>query len=136
MAEFILDDRLQGDTFFVGDLPLSKVLLMNDARYPWVILVPRQPDITELHQLNHAQQQQLMSESCQLAAMMETLFSARKMNVGALGNIVSQLHLHHIARQENDPAWPGPVWGHSPAVAYDREQSVERIAQLKRQLNC
>lgn len=129
MDTFELNDRLRADTLFVGDLPLSRLLLMNDARYPWIILVPRLVDITEIHQLSRSDRQQLMQESCDVAEFIAGHFAVKKMNVAVLGNIVPQLHMHHIGRQENDPAWPGPVWGHSPAIAYS-EQEAGRVIDL------
>lgn len=118
---FELNKKLEADTYLIGDMQLSRVLLMNDSRYPWVILVPRLDDITELHQLSVKDRQQLMEESCAVSEFILDNFPVCKMNVGALGNIVSQLHLHHIGRHEKDPAWPGPVWGHSSAEPYSEE---------------
>lgn len=119
---FELDPRLQNDTFCLGDFPLCRLLLMNESSYPWFILVPRRSGITELHHLTAADQQQLWSESAQLSAWLELNFQYDKLNVAALGNIVSQLHLHHVARSQDDPAWPGPVWGAQPAIPYAEEQ--------------
>ena len=118
---FELNKKLEADTYLIGDMQLSRVLLMNDSRYPWVILVPRLDNITELHQLSVKDRQQLMEESCAVSEFILDNFPVSKMNVGALGNIVSQLHLHHIGRHEKDPAWPGPVWGHSSAEPYSEE---------------
>ncbi|MBN1957518.1 MAG: HIT domain-containing protein [Desulfuromonadales bacterium] len=116
---FVLDQRLAQDTFDCGRLELCRVLLMNDSRYPWFILVPQREGIREIHHLSEADQLQLWAESRRLALWMEGYFAYDKLNVAALGNVVSQLHLHHVGRCSDDPAWPGPVWGHSPAVAYD-----------------
>jgi len=116
---FVLDQRLGQDTIDCGSFELCRVLLMNDNRYPWFILVPQREGITEIHQLSEVERQQLWKESCKLSLWMENYFSYDKLNVAALGNIVSQLHLHHVGRSLNDPAWPGPVWGHSPAIPYD-----------------
>ena len=127
MSEFELHPRLEADTFLIGDLPLSRMLLMNDSRYPWVILVPRVGDVTEIHQLDADNRQQLMEESCLVAEFIDNNFSIDKMNVGVLGNIVPQLHMHHIGRSKDDPAWPGPVWGHSAAVPYAEEQADKTI---------
>jgi len=131
MSDFELDERLFADTIPVGDLPLSRLLLMNDARYPWVILVPRVVGKTEIHHLAEVDRQQLMSESCLVAEFILDNFAVSKMNVGALGNIVSQLHLHHVGRQQNDPAWPGPVWGHSAAQAYTTAQQADMVNLLQ-----
>ena len=115
---FQLDPRLAADTFLVGETPLSQVLLMNDARYPWLILVPRRSDVTEPFQLSEADQAQLWQESMRLGEAMKAQFAADKLNIAALGNQVAQLHVHHIARFHADNAWPGPVWGVGSAVPY------------------
>ncbi|NNJ90592.1 MAG: HIT domain-containing protein [Gammaproteobacteria bacterium] len=131
---FNLHPRLEADTFPIGDLPLSRLLLMNDSRYPWIILVPRIDSVNEMHHLNDADRQQLMKESCLVAEFIENNFSIDKMNVGVLGNIVAQLHMHHIGRSINDPAWPGPVWGHSAAVPYVEEQAQALIDKCRKTL--
>ena len=118
---FELHPRLQADTQPLGDLPLCRVLLARDSQYPWLILVPRIADLREIHHLAPEQQQQLMQESCAVAALMEQALSPDKINVAALGNMVPQLHLHHVARFTTDPAWPGPIWGAHPAVAYEAQ---------------
>ena len=115
---FELDPRLAAVTFGVGETRLSKVLLMNDARVPWLILVPRRRDVTELFELSEADQAQLWQESMRLGQAMKAHFAADKLNIAALGNQVAQLHVHHIARFHEDDAWPGPVWGVGSAVAY------------------
>ena len=115
---FQLDPRLAADTFLVGETPLSQVLLMNDARYPWLILVPRRSDVTEPFELSEADQAQLWQESMRLGGAMKAHFAADKLNIAALGNQVAQLHVHHIARFHADDAWPGPVWGVGSAVLY------------------
>ena len=131
MEGFDLHPRLAADTHAVGDLPLCRVLLLNDARYPWVVLVPRRPGIREIHELAPADRAQLLDESCRVAELLQRLFAPDKLNLGALGNLVPQLHLHHVARYRSDPAWPGPVWGHSPAVPYAPEAAAERIVRLR-----
>ena len=115
---FALDPGLAADTFVVGETPLSQVLLMNDARYPWLILVPWRCDITEPFELSEADQAQLWRESMRLGEAMKAHFAANKLNIAALGNQVAQLHVHHIARFHADDAWPGPVWGVGSAVPY------------------
>ncbi|WP_417617328.1 HIT domain-containing protein [Oceanisphaera sp.] len=120
MSEFQLHPQLATDTVLLGELPLSLVLLAKDSQYPWLILVPRRAGIREIHWLTGDEQQQLMRESCALAQLMETELAADKINVAALGNMVPQLHLHHIARFTTDAAWPAPVWGKRPAQAYAR----------------
>ena len=116
---FELDPRLAADTFLVDETPLSRVLLMNDARYPWLILVPRRSDVTEPFELSEVDQAQLWQESMRLGEAMKAHFSADKLNIAALGNQVAQLHVHHIARFHADAAWPGPVWGVGSAVPYE-----------------
>ena len=115
---FELDPRLLADTFLVGEAPLNQVLLMNDARYPWLILVPRRANIAEPFELSEADQAQLWQESMRLGQAMKAHFAADKINVAALGNQVAQLHVHHIARFHVDAAWPSPVWGAGSAVPY------------------
>lgn len=116
---FSLDSRLQQDTLVVGDFPLCRLLLMNDANYPWFILVPRREAVSELFQLDTADQQQLWVETTRLAETLKDAFVADKMNVATLGNVVSQLHMHVIVRRREDQAWPAPVWGKYPARAYE-----------------
>jgi len=131
---FNLHPRLAEDTFCVGDLPLCRLLLMNDASYPWCILVPRRADITEIYQLSSTEQQQLMTESSLLASALAELFQADKLNIAALGNMVPQLHLHHIVRYRTDPAWPAPVWGHHPARPYATSDATELCNRLRQAL--
>lgn len=106
-------------------------MLLNDARYPWVILVPRRVAVREIYELDDADRRSLLHESCRVGEFMMRAFSGEKLNIGALGNLVPQLHLHHVVRQTADPAWPGPVWGHSPAVPYVAGRLTERIALLR-----
>jgi len=113
-----LHPQLEKDTVILGKLDLCALLLMNDATYPWFILVPDRKDITEIYQLEKKDQVTLMEESCYLSSGLAKAFKADKLNMAALGNIVPQLHLHHIVRYKNDPAWPAPVWGVQPPVKY------------------
>jgi diadenosine tetraphosphate (Ap4A) HIT family hydrolase len=115
---FCLDPRLQQDTIALGRFPLSLLLLMNDRTYPWLILVPQRSGIREIYELALADQQQLLRESSHLAATLAAHFCPDKLNIAALGNVVPQLHLHHVVRYPGDPAWPGPVWGKTPPVPY------------------
>jgi diadenosine tetraphosphate (Ap4A) HIT family hydrolase len=129
---FELHPRLAADTLAVGDFPLCRCLLMNDMHYPWLILVPRVEGIREIFELGVKDQQQLMRESSYVSERLAKHFNADKINIGALGNMVPQLHVHHIARYENDAAWPGPVWGKHPAEAYtgeNLEMMKERLKQ-------
>ncbi|WP_313464805.1 HIT family protein [Pseudomonas nitroreducens] len=128
---FALDSRLQQDTVALGDFPLSSLLLMNDSQYPWFILVPRREDVSEIFQLDVADQQQLWREATQLAEVLKDTFDADKMNVANLGNVVSQLHVHVIVRKTSDAAWPGPVWGKHAAVPY-KEEELARIREKLR----
>lgn len=122
VTRFRLHPRLQADTIDLGRLRLCRLLLMNDVRFPWCILVPERVGITEVHQLCDDDQVQLIREPSLLASKMAEMFSADKMNIAALGNVVPQLHVHHVARFENDAAWPGPVWGCGTAVDYRGEE--------------
>lgn len=131
---FELDSRLQNDTFFVCDLTLSRVLLMNDSQFPWLILVPMRNDVAEIIDLTEQEQQMLLSESAKVSKAMQNLFSPHKLNVAALGNVVKQLHVHHVARFENDVAWPKPVWGNQSSVAYEESDAAEIISELKLKL--
>jgi diadenosine tetraphosphate (Ap4A) HIT family hydrolase len=130
MPDFALHPRLEADTAFVADWPLSRVLLMNDARYRWLVLVPRKPDLVELHDLGAQDRAALVEEIARASQTLKSLTGAAKINTGALGNMVPQLHIHVIARNPGDPAWPGPVWGHSPAQPYDETVRAAFIAKL------
>ena len=126
--EFELQAQLAKDCTVIGDLPLSKLLLMNDANYPWFVLVPMRAGKREWYELDVAEQQQLLREANTLAEFLQEKTGAQKMNIGALGNMVPQLHVHVIARFESDVAWPAPVWGKAPAVAYDEKNLAAMIA--------
>lgn len=119
---FSLDVRLAQDAHVIGDFPLCRLLLSNDANYPWFILVPRRPDIIEVFHLNDADRQVLWSETDTLAKLLHQSYSADKINIATLGNVVSQLHMHVIVRYRTDAAWPAPVWGKLPAVPYTEDQ--------------
>ena len=129
-STFQLHPQLAQDTWLVTDLPLCRVLLMNETRYPWVILVPRRQDIREIHELTAMERQQLWQESDQLSRALMKLFKPDKLNIAALGNQVPQLHIHHIARFQTDAAWPAPVWGKFPPQAYTATETVARIQHL------
>ena len=131
---FELDPRLAADTFLVGETPLSQVLLMNDARYPWLILVPRRAGITEPFELSPSDQEQLWHESMRLGQVMKAHFAADKINIATLGNQVAQLHVHHIARFHVDAAWPAPVWGVGSAVPYDEAVAEQLTHDLRSRL--
>lgn len=128
---FALDSRLQQDTVPIGDFPLCRLLLMNDAHYPWFILVPRREELSELFQLDADDQRTLWQETTVLAETLKDTFAADKMNVATLGNVVNQLHMHVIVRRREDAAWPAPVWGKFPAEAYSAEQLAAIRAKLR-----
>lgn len=125
---------MRQDCVPVARLELSLLLLMRDANYPWFILVPQREDISEIFQLNPADQRQLLRESSYLARSLNNAFEAHKINIAALGNVVPQLHIHHIVRYRHDPAWPAPVWGKLPAKPYATEEINAVIARLKTEL--
>jgi diadenosine tetraphosphate (Ap4A) HIT family hydrolase len=128
---FSLDSRLQKDTQLVGDLPLCQVLLMEDSRFPWLILVPRQDGVHEIWDLSAEDQQILMGEVSHCARMLQFITGAHKINVGTLGNMVRQLHVHVVARFSNDVAWPRSVWGYGGAVGYDGGHRAHFINRLR-----
>lgn len=128
---FILDARLATDCHVLGDAPLCRWLLMNDASYPWCILVPRRAGVCEIHELAPADRRQLLDESVMLSEALLAVCGGDKLNVAALGNVVEQLHVHHIVRRRGDPAWPAPVWGHAPAVAYAEAALAPLVTALR-----
>lgn len=132
-SAFTLDPRLSADTAEVGDLALCRVLLMDDARFPWLILVPRRPNLTEITDLSEAEAVALWQEIRLATGVMLALSKPDKVNIGALGNVVSQLHVHVVGRFRSDPAWPGPVWGfetRKPYPLHARAQLLERAGAL------
>ncbi|MGH8457490.1 MAG: HIT domain-containing protein [Stenotrophobium sp.] len=129
---FELHPRLAADTVTVNELPLSRLLLMNDSQYPWCILVPRREGLREIYELSEADQLQLWRESAQLSRALMAEFRGDKLNVAALGNMVPQLHVHHIVRFAGDAAWPAPVWGRLPAQAYEAAALAQRIEAIRR----
>lgn len=130
-----LHPKLAQDTFSIGEYELSEVRLMNDTRYPWVILVPKRFNISEIYQLSAEEQQRLLYESSFTAQQMMQLFTAQKMNVAAIGNVVEQLHLHHVARFSTDVTWPLPVWGIGEAQVYSDVAAKAMLSQLRRVLD-
>ncbi len=117
---------LSNDTIELLELPLCKLLLMNDNQYPWFVLVPKVHNIQDIYQLDWQQQQQLLNESSMLSEVLMQVFQGKKMNVAALGNICPQLHLHHVVRFEEDKAWPKPIWGLLPMSPYN-DTEIEKI---------
>jgi diadenosine tetraphosphate (Ap4A) HIT family hydrolase len=131
LTEFTLNERLAADTVFVADWSLSRVLLMNDARYPWLILVPRRAGVTELFELSVQDRALLTEETARASEHLKALSKAAKINIGALGNLVPQLHVHVVARNPGDAAWPGPVWGKGEAAPYATEARDALLAKLR-----
>lgn len=131
---FELHPQLAKDCFVICDLELSRILLMNDSQYPWIIQVPRVEKAKEVIDLTPQQQQTLWLESALLSKALQSEFTPHKLNVAALGNMVEQLHIHHIARFTDDPAWPKPVWGVAPTVAYSDQQAEAVIEKIRHQL--
>ncbi len=129
---FTLHPQLAADTFAVTTLPLCEVRLMNDSRFTWLILVPQRANIRELHQLSSADQMQLLQESNALARHLEATGTPDKLNIAALGNLVPQFHWHLVARTEDDPCWPGPVWGCGRAKPYDQATASAQVARLRK----
>jgi diadenosine tetraphosphate (Ap4A) HIT family hydrolase len=130
-SAWILHPQLARDTAVLGDLPLSRALLSNDANYPWVILVPRRADLVELIDLDDAGQAQLMTEIARVARALRAVTDCHKLNVAALGNMVPQLHVHIIARFRSDAAWPNPVWGVVPPRSYERADHETLVTRLR-----
>lgn len=131
---FALDSRLAADTSLIGDLPLSRALLMNDARYPWAILVPHRAGLVEISELTPEERAQLMEETVLVAQAISALPEVEKINVGALGNIVRQLHVHVVGRRVGDAAWPGPVWGKGAAEPYEAAAREARLGWIRARL--
>jgi diadenosine tetraphosphate (Ap4A) HIT family hydrolase len=133
VTAFTLDPRLEADTLEIASLPLSVVRLMNDRRFPWVILVPARPGAIEIVDLAPADRAALIEEVAQVSAVMRELFRPAKLNVAALGNVVPQLHVHVVARFTTDAAWPNPVWG-SPREPYRFDEVQRTIGPLRYRL--
>jgi diadenosine tetraphosphate (Ap4A) HIT family hydrolase len=134
-AAFSLDSRLAADTLAVADLPLSAVRLMNDATYPWLVLIPRREGAVEIVDLSPEDRVQLMEEIAAVSDVLRAMTRCDKLNVAALGNMVPQLHVHVIGRFAGDPAWPGPVWGKAPAQPYAEAPRDGFIAALRARLS-
>lgn len=126
-----IHERLQQDCLIVGRFPLCHLLLVRDANYPWFILVPDREGITEIYQLETDDQQQLTRESAMLATVLAEQFQADKLNIAAIGNLVPQLHVHHVVRYRTDAAWPAPVWGAVPAIPYTETALAGVISKLR-----
>jgi len=128
---FELNPVLARDSILVGYFSLCQLRIINDAQFPWFILVPQRNNITEIYQLVEEDRQQLMTESCLLSETLHDAFSASKLNVAALGNQVPQLHVHHIVRYKTDLCWPGPIWGKFEAIPYTKEKLAEILQKVQ-----
>jgi diadenosine tetraphosphate (Ap4A) HIT family hydrolase len=133
-SAWALHPQLAADTVSIGDLPLSRVLLMNDANYPWLILVPRRPALVEIIDLEENDQVQLLGEIAATARALKSITECEKLNIAALGNMVAQLHVHVIARNPGDAAWPKPVWGTAPPASYERAARERIVDDIRRGL--
>ncbi|TAN65096.1 MAG: HIT domain-containing protein [Methylobacter sp.] len=131
---FQLHPRLAQDCIAIGRFELCRLLMMNDSQYPWFILVPERADLQEIYQLSKAERALLTEESSYLAENLAVLYKADKMNIAAIGNLVSQLHIHHIVRYQSDRAWPAPVWGKFTALPYTEQQITDNLVRIKNQL--
>ena len=131
---FILNERLEADTLPILSLDHCELLMMNDRRWPWIMLVPRIPGAVELHDLETEQRSGIFNEIMQSAKALKEASNCEKINIGALGNLVSQLHISIVARNVDDLNWPGPVWGFETRVPYDGEKADEFIASIRQRM--
>jgi diadenosine tetraphosphate (Ap4A) HIT family hydrolase len=129
-----LHPQLKRDTIEIGDLPLSRVLVIRDANYPWLLLVPRRPETVEIIDLDEVEQAQLMTEVSRTARALKEVTKCDKLNIAALGNAVPQLHVHVFARRTSDAAWPRPVWGVAPPLPHDAGEVQNFISALRRKI--
>jgi diadenosine tetraphosphate (Ap4A) HIT family hydrolase len=134
IPDWSLHPQLERDTTPVGDLPVSRVLIMNDANYPWLLLVPRRRDVSEILDLDAIEHAQLMTELVGVGHALKTVTQCDKLNIAAIGNLVPQLHIHVIARGRSDPSWPRPVWGAIPPAAYATDERERLIAALREKI--
>ncbi|MBS8270157.1 histidine triad protein [Halomonas litopenaei] len=133
MSDFVVDPRLVADSYPITELPLCQLRLMDDARYPWLMLIPRRAEVSEVYDLSEQDQQQLWREATRIGKALKAYASGDKLNIASLGNMVAQLHIHVIVRHQGDPAWPGPVWGQGQATPYDKDSlaaTKDRILAL------
>ena len=133
-AAWSLHQQLTQDTIDIGDLPLCRVLVIKDANYPWLLLVPRREGAVEIIDLDDVAQAQLTTEVSRVARALKEITKCDKLNIAALGNVVPQLHVHVIARRKNDAAWPRPVWGVAPPVAHDAAEVQNFISAIRRKI--
>jgi diadenosine tetraphosphate (Ap4A) HIT family hydrolase len=134
MSDWELHRQLEKDTINIGDLPLSRVLVIKDANYPWLLLVPRRVGVIDIIDLDEVEQAQLMTEITRVSRALKAISKPEKLNIAALGNIVPQLHIHIIARRTTDAAWPRPVWGVVPPLAHDPQEVETFIAVLRKKI--
>lgn len=135
MTEFVLDARLEKDSELVTHLGLCQLRLLKDARWPWLMLVPQRADMVEVFELAPLDQAMLTFETNLVAAALKTVTKAKKINIGAIGNVVSQLHVHVVARHEGDENWPRPIWGHGSATAWDDKEKTSFLQSLSEALS-
>ena len=133
-SDWSLHPQLAKDTIDIGDLPLSRVLVIKDANYPWLLLVPRREGAVEIIDLDEVAQAQLMTEITRVSRAVKEITKCDKLNVAALGNVVPQLHVHIIARRTTDVAWPRPVWGVAPALPHDAQEVQQFISAVRRKI--
>jgi diadenosine tetraphosphate (Ap4A) HIT family hydrolase len=134
VTQFILHPQLAADTILVGEFPLCQVLLAKDGNFPWLILVPKINEISEFHDLTNEQQIQFLSESNAVSKLLKDGLNADKINIAALGNMVPQLHIHHVARFKEDACWPKPIWGQLPAAARTEKQTLLLTTMISNKL--
>ncbi len=132
---FQLDSRIERDSTHIADLQLCQLRLQNDQRYPWLVLVPKRSNVTEVHDLVESDAQQLLLESNAVAKALKELTNCKKINVANLGNLCEQLHWHVVARNENDATWPGPIWGVGEAKAWDEKKRRQLVTSLLNEIN-
>lgn len=130
-AKFQLHSKLATDTLLIGDWPLCRILLMNDNTFPWLILVPRIENVCEIIDLKEIDQQQLILEISRASRSLKAALNPDKLNIAALGNVVSQLHIHLIARYKTDSAWPRPIWGSTPSIPFGSSLIDLEITKFK-----
>jgi diadenosine tetraphosphate (Ap4A) HIT family hydrolase len=128
---FVVDPQIERDSHFICDLPLSQLRLVNDNRFPWVLLIPRLANVSEIIDLSEMQSHTLINEIRQTSHALRTACPCNKINVASIGNKVRQLHVHIIARRVDDSAWPGTVWDKGPTVPYDRDSVLQRVSMLR-----
>jgi diadenosine tetraphosphate (Ap4A) HIT family hydrolase len=132
---FQLHPQLQQDCIDIGRFNLCRLLMMNDRQYPWFILVPEKPGLQEIYQLTQTERAMLIDESSYLAENLAELYRADKMNIAAIGNLVPQLHIHHVVRYQNDKSWPSPIWGKFEAIPYSEQETKDALTRIKMQLS-